>query len=151
VDPEEYDALLIVAGLASYMRFGFQIKATASLLSHHCLSLSSCCATHSSSRPARWLLCPLLTRRPLVVSSSRHAASHCIVVPAGCRIIISRRPLVAPPSRPLIVIGTTTARESRASDGMTTVTGGGTTGGTTQHRYALEPAGTVIFRRLLLF
>ncbi len=37
LDLEEYEALLIVAGLASYTRFGFQIKATASLLSH-CLS-----------------------------------------------------------------------------------------------------------------
>ena len=27
LDPEEYEALLIVAGLASYTRFGFQIKA----------------------------------------------------------------------------------------------------------------------------
>ncbi len=27
LDPDEYEALLIVAGLASYMRFGFQIKA----------------------------------------------------------------------------------------------------------------------------
>ena len=149
LDPEDYDALLIVAGLASYTRFGFQIKAMASLLSHHCLSLSSCCAAHSSSRPARWLLRPLLTHRPLVFSSSRHAASHFLVAPAGCCIIISHRPLVAPPSRPLIVISTTMARESRASGGMTTATGGGTMGGTTQHRYVLEPAaaGTVIFRR----
>jgi hypothetical protein len=29
LDPEEYEALLIVAGLASYTRFGFQIKANA--------------------------------------------------------------------------------------------------------------------------
>ena len=29
LDPEEYEALLIVAGLASYTRFGFQIKAGA--------------------------------------------------------------------------------------------------------------------------
>ena len=29
LDPEEYEALLIVAGLASYTRFGFQIKADA--------------------------------------------------------------------------------------------------------------------------
>ena len=29
MDPEEYEALLIVAGLASYTRFGFQIKADA--------------------------------------------------------------------------------------------------------------------------
>ena len=29
LDPDEYEALLIVAGLASYTRFGFQIKASA--------------------------------------------------------------------------------------------------------------------------
>ena len=29
MDPDEYEALLIVAGLASYTRFGFQIKADA--------------------------------------------------------------------------------------------------------------------------
>ena len=29
LDPDEYEALLIVAGLASYTRFGFQIKAGA--------------------------------------------------------------------------------------------------------------------------
>ena len=29
LDPEEYEALLIVAGLASYTRFGFQIKVNA--------------------------------------------------------------------------------------------------------------------------
>ena len=29
LDPDEYEALLIVASLASYMRFGFQIKADA--------------------------------------------------------------------------------------------------------------------------
>ena len=29
LDPDEYEALLIVAGLASYTRFGFQIKADA--------------------------------------------------------------------------------------------------------------------------
>ncbi len=109
LDPEEYKALLIVTGLALYTRFGFQIKAMASLLSH-CLSLSSCCAAHLSSCCAGWLLHHLLTRRPLVASLSFRAASCCLVAPAGCCIIISRRPLVAPPSRPLIVLGTTTAR-----------------------------------------
>jgi hypothetical protein len=29
LDPDEYEALLIIAGLASYTRFGFQIKADA--------------------------------------------------------------------------------------------------------------------------
>jgi hypothetical protein len=53
---------------------------------------------------AGWLLRHLSTRRPLVVSLSRHAASRSLVVPAGCRAIISCRPLVAPPSRPLIVL-----------------------------------------------
>jgi hypothetical protein len=43
----------------------------ASLLSHR-FSSSSCCATHTSSHHADWLLCCLLTRRPLVVSLSRH-------------------------------------------------------------------------------
>jgi hypothetical protein len=54
LDPEEYEALLIVAGLAVLCiqdLAGFQIKAMASLLSH-CLSLSSCCSTYSSSRCA---------------------------------------------------------------------------------------------------
>ena len=50
------------------------------------------------------LLCRLSTCRPLVVLSSHHAASRCLVAPAGCRAIISCRPLVAPPSRPLIVL-----------------------------------------------
>ena len=45
----------------------------ASLLSH-CLSSSSCCALLSSSRRAGWLLRRLSTRRPLVVSLSRRAA-----------------------------------------------------------------------------
>ena len=58
----------------------------------------------SSSRRAGWLLHGLSARRPLVVSSSHRAASHCLIAPAGCRIIISRRPLVAPPSCPLIVL-----------------------------------------------
>jgi hypothetical protein len=49
------------------------------------------------------MLC-LLTRRPLVVSLSHRAASRCLITPVGCRIIISRRPLVASPSCPLIVL-----------------------------------------------
>jgi hypothetical protein len=133
LDPEEYEALLIIAGLASYTRFGFQIKATASLLSH-CLSSSSCCTAHLSSRCASCFLHCLSTRRPLVVLSSCRAASHCLVAPAGCRIIISRCPLIALPSRPLIVIGTTTARESRASGSTTMATGGATMRGTTTAR-----------------
>jgi len=56
------------------------------------------------SRRAGWLLRRLSMRRPLIVSLSRRAASRCRVAPAGCRAIISRRPLVAPPSRPLIVL-----------------------------------------------
>ena len=57
----------------------------------------------SSSRRAGWLLRRLSTRCPLVILSSCCAASCCLVVSAGCRTIISRRPLVAPPSLPLIV------------------------------------------------
>ena len=79
------------------------------LLSHH-LSSSSRRAgwlSHrlsSSSHRASWLLCCLSMRRPLVVSSSCRVASRHLVEPAGCRIIISRCPLVAPPSHPLIVL-----------------------------------------------
>ncbi len=94
--PEEYEALLIVAGLVSYIRSGFQIKATASLLSH-CLSLFSHHATHSSSHCAGWLLHRLLTRHPLIMlplvvslcqlvvaSSSLVVLSlHCPLVPAN--------------------------------------------------------------------
>ena len=58
----------------------------------------------SSSHRAGWLLCRLSMRRTLVDSSSRHAASRCLVAPAGCHAIISRRPLAAPPSRPLIML-----------------------------------------------
>ena len=111
---------------------GFQIKATASLLSH-CLSSSSCCAAHSSSCCAGWLLCVSSLDAP----PSRHLVILSLVVPAGCRIIISRRPLVALPSScPLIVLGTTTARGSRASGGTTTATGGTTIarGGTAMAR-----------------
>jgi hypothetical protein len=56
------------------------------------------------SRRAGWLLRRLSMHRPLIVSLSRRVASHFRVAPAGCRAIISRRPLVAPPSRPLIVL-----------------------------------------------
>ena len=49
-------------------------------------------------------LCRLSTRRPLVVSLSRRAASRCLITSVGCRIIISRPPLIAPPSCPLIVL-----------------------------------------------
>ena len=97
----------------------------ASWLSHH-LSSSSRCAALSSSHRAGWLLHCLSLRPPLVLSSCR-----CLVVPAYCCIIISHRPLVAPPSRPLIVLGTTTARGSRASGGTTTATGGPMKDGTT--------------------
>ena len=62
----------------------------ASLLSHR-FSLSSCCAPHSASRRADWLLYCLLTRRPLVISSS-------------CRLVVSSsRLLVLPSSRCLMV------------------------------------------------
>jgi hypothetical protein len=57
---------------------------------------SSCCAS--------WLLRHLLTHRPLVILSYLRAASRCLVMPAGCLTIISRCPLVAPPSHPLIVL-----------------------------------------------
>jgi hypothetical protein len=62
------------------------------------------CAVLSSSRCAGWLLRCLSMRRPLVISSSCHVASCCLVEPAGCRAIISCRPLGAPPSHPLIVL-----------------------------------------------
>ena len=80
------------------------------LVAPACCRIASPCplvaprATLSSSRRAGWLLCRLLMHRPLVVSLSRRAASCFLVAPAGCRAIISRRPLVAPPSRPLIVL-----------------------------------------------
>ena len=57
-------------------------------------------AALSSSHFAGLLLPHLSTRRPLFVSSSRRAASRCLVAPAGCRAIISLRPLVAPTSCP---------------------------------------------------
>ena len=58
----------------------------------------------SSSRHAGWLLRRLSACSPLVILSSRCATSRCLVAPAGCRAIISWRTLVAPPSRPLILI-----------------------------------------------
>jgi hypothetical protein len=57
-------------------------------------------AALSSSHRSGWLLRRLLTCRPLVLLSSCRAASCCLVAPAGCRAIISLRPLIAPPSRP---------------------------------------------------
>ena len=82
----------------------------------HRLSSSSHCAPHrplvlSSRRLV--VASPLLsTHHPLFVSSSRrlvflssrHAASCYLVMPACCRAIISCRPLVAPPSCPLIML-----------------------------------------------
>ena len=113
----------------------------------HCLSLSSCCAAYSSSRRAGWLLCasPLDVppSRRLVVLSCR--LLFCLVAPAGCHIIISRRPLIAlPSSRPLIVLGTMTAKGSRATGGMTTATGGTTIarGGTATARGSRATGGT---------
>ncbi len=54
------------------------------------------------------LHCPLVhslsTCHPLIVSSSCCAASRCLVAPAGCGIIISHHPLVAPPSPLLIML-----------------------------------------------
>jgi hypothetical protein len=51
-------------------------------------------------------------RRPLAVLSSHRTTSCCLVASAGCRAIISRRPLVAPPSRPLIVLASLLCRLS---------------------------------------
>ena len=70
----------------------------------HCLSSSSRCAAHSSCHRAGWLMHRLSTRHPLVVLSSRRAASHCLIPPVGCCIIISCRPLIAPSSCLLIVL-----------------------------------------------
>ena len=58
----------------------------------------------SSSRRTGWLLRLLSMRYPLVILLSRCATSCCLVAPAGCCAIISRRPLVAPLSCPLIVL-----------------------------------------------
>ena len=57
-----------------------------------------------SSRRASWLLRCLSMRRPLVVLLSCYATSCCLFAPADCRTIISCCPLVAPPSRPLIML-----------------------------------------------
>jgi hypothetical protein len=81
------------AALSSSSRAGW--------LPHHLSSFSHFCAAHSSCHRAGWLM---LCRRPLVVSLSRRAASRCLITSVGCRIIISRRPLIAPPSCPLIVL-----------------------------------------------
>ena len=99
------------------------LSCRASWLSHCLLPSSRCCATLSSTcqgtslllhcvpSSSRYAPCrPLVllshrsTRHPLVVSSSRCAASCCLVVPAVCRAIISCGPLVAPPSHPLTVL-----------------------------------------------
>ncbi len=77
-----------------------------SLLSH-CLSSSSRCVPH---RPLVllpvWLVVALpvsaLPSRCLVVLLSCHAASCCLIVPAGCCTIIFWFPLFVPPSCPLI-------------------------------------------------
>ena len=61
-------------------------------------------ATLLSSRRASWLLRRLLMRCPHILLSSNRSTSCCLVAPAGCRPIISRRPLVTPSSRPLIVL-----------------------------------------------
>jgi hypothetical protein len=93
LDPEEYEVLLIVASLA-----GFQIKATASLLSHCLISLFSRCAAHSSFRRTGWLLHVSPLDSPpspcLVILSCR--LSFCLVAPAGCCIIVLslHRPLI---------------------------------------------------------
>ena len=80
------------------------------LITPACCHITSPCplvaprAALSSSCHPGWLLRRLSTRRPLVVLSSRRAASRCLVAPAGCCIIISCHSLVAPPSHPLIVL-----------------------------------------------
>ncbi len=80
------------------------------LVAPACCRIASPCplvaphVTLLSSRFAGWLLRCLSTRRPLVVSLSRCSASCCLVAPAGCRAIIFCHPLVAPPSRPLIML-----------------------------------------------
>jgi len=80
------------------------------LVAPACCHITSPCplvapsAALSSSRRAGWLLCCLSARHPLDLSSSHCAASCCLIAPAGCCAIISCRPLVAPHSRPLIVL-----------------------------------------------
>jgi len=61
-------------------------------------------AALSPSRCAGWLLRRLSMHHPLVVLLSHCAASHCLFARAGCCAIISRRPLIAPPSCPLIML-----------------------------------------------
>ena len=68
------------------------------------LVLSLCPAPPLILLSRGWLLLCLLTRHPLVISSSQRATSHCLVPPNGCCAIISCRPLVAPPSCPLIML-----------------------------------------------
>ena len=84
-----------------------------------CQLIAPACCRIASSRPRAALSSLVLSSRQLVVASpldvppshslvvslSRHAASCCLVAPAGCCAIISCRPLVAPPSSgPLIVL-----------------------------------------------
>ncbi len=77
----------------------------ASLFSHR-LSSSSCCTPRDplvlSLR--RLVVASPLDAPPSIVSLSRCAASCCLFAPAGCRAIISCRPLVAPPYNLLIVL-----------------------------------------------
>ena len=73
-------------------------------LSHQLVVASPPRAALSSSRCADWLLRHLLVLCPLVISWTHCGTSSCLVAPAGCRTIISRRPFIAPPSRPLIVL-----------------------------------------------
>ena len=98
---------------------------------HRCHSCRPSSPSNANTHLRPLLRC-LSTRCPLVVLLSRRAATPCLVAPAGCRIIISRRPLVALPSSCPLVLGTTTggtatARGSRATGGTTMATGGTTT------------------------
>jgi hypothetical protein len=75
---------------------GFQIKTTASLLSH-CLSSSSRCATHSSSCHAGWLLRVSPLNVPPLCVASQHAAlsSSWLIVASSSLVVLSlHRPLV---------------------------------------------------------
>ena len=78
------------------------------MLTHH-LSLSSRCAPRlplvlSSRRLVVALPLDVPPSCCLVIFLSRRTASRCLVAQAGCCAIISCRPLVATPSRPLIVL-----------------------------------------------
>ena len=73
-------------------------------LSHQLVVASPPRAALSSSRCANWLLRHLLVLCPLVISWTHCGTSSCLVAPAGCRTIISCRPLIALPSCPLIVL-----------------------------------------------